>query len=257
MEKLAHQAILFLKRNSSTVLTCVGAAGVIATSVLAVKATPKARMLIDEAEDVKGEPLTKLETVKVAGPAYIPTVITGTATIACIFGANILNKRSQAALTSAYALLDNSYKEYKKKVEELYGEEASAKVREEIAKDAFEEHPIKASNDKQLFYDMYSDRYFESTMQKVLEAQYSLNRSFTTKDYAYLNEFYDYLEIDTIPSGYKLGWSTAQCLEMYWQSWIDFNNELITIDSDDPEYEGLECCVISIMTDPIVGFEDY
>lgn len=257
MEKLARQVILFLKRNSSTVLTCIGAAGVIATSVFAVKATPKARMLIDEAEEVKGESLTKLEVVKVAGPAYIPTVITGTATIACIFGANVLNKRNQAALTSAYALLDNSYKEYKKKVEELYGEEASSKVREELANDAFEEHPIAVSNDKQLFYDMYSDRYFESTMQKVLEAQYNLNRSFTTKGYAYLNEFYDYLEIEHIPSGYKLGWSAAQCLDMHCQSWIDFNNELIRIDSDDPDYEGLECCIISIMTDPLVGFEDY
>lgn len=257
MEKLVRQIILFLKRNSSTVLTCVGAVGVIATSVFAVKATPKARMLIDEAEEVKGESLTKLEVVKVAGPAYAPAVITGTATIACIFGANVLNKRSQAALASAYALLDNSYKEYKKKVEELYGEEASAKVREELANDAFEEHPIEVSNDKQLFYDMYSDRYFESTMQKVLEAQYNLNRSFATKGYAYLNEFYDYLEIEPIPSGYKLGWSKAQCLDMHCQSWIDFNNELIAIGSDDPDYEGLECCVISIMTDPIVGFEDY
>ena len=115
MNKLLRSSKLFLKRNSSTILTVVGATGVIATSVMAVKATPKALAMIEKAKEEKGEDLTKLETIKVAGPAYIPAAIAGISTIACIFGANILNKRQQAALMSAYALIDNSYKEYKNK----------------------------------------------------------------------------------------------------------------------------------------------
>lgn len=83
------------------------------TAVMAVKATPKALRLIEEAEKEKGKKLTKTETVKVAWTPYIPTVLVGASTIACIFGANVLNKRRQAALMSAYALLDSSYKEYK------------------------------------------------------------------------------------------------------------------------------------------------
>ena len=105
----------FLRRNSSTILTCIGAVGVVATAVMAVKATPKALELIENAKEEKGEELTKIEVVKVAGPTYIPAIVTGVATVACIFGSNVLNKRSQASLMSAYALLDNSYKEYKKK----------------------------------------------------------------------------------------------------------------------------------------------
>ena len=153
MNKLLSQSKRFLKRNSSTILTCVGAAGVIATTITAVKATPKAMLLIQNAEEEKGEKLTKLEVVQVAGPVYIPSIMIGASTIACIFGANALNKRSQAALMSAYALVDNSFKEYKNKVSELYGEETDMRIREELAKDKYEESGIVAEDEKQLFYD--------------------------------------------------------------------------------------------------------
>ena len=112
----------FIKHNASTILTCVGAGGVVATAVMVAKESPKALSLLEYATEEKGEKLTKWEKVKIAGPVYIPAVITGTATIACIFGSNIISKHQQASLMSAYALLDNSYKEYKKKTDELYGE---------------------------------------------------------------------------------------------------------------------------------------
>ena len=84
-------------------------------------------------KEEKGEELTNFEIVKTAGPAYIPATVTGIATIACIFGANVLNKRRQAALMSAYALLDTSYKEYKGKLKELYGEEVHQNIVNSIA----------------------------------------------------------------------------------------------------------------------------
>ena len=123
----------FIKRNGSTILTCVGAVGVVATAVVAVQATPKALQLLELAKEQKGEELTKVEVLKVAGPIYIPAVVIGVSTISCIFGANTLNKRKQAALTSAYALLNSSYKEYKKKVVDLYGEEVDSHIKQEIA----------------------------------------------------------------------------------------------------------------------------
>ena len=116
MNNLIHRSKHFLSRNGSTILTIMGGVGVVATSVMAVKATPKALQLLDKAEQEKGEKLTKLETVKVAAPVYIPTVLIGTSTLICVFGANVLNKHKQASLASAYALIDTSFKEYKKKV---------------------------------------------------------------------------------------------------------------------------------------------
>ena len=124
----------FVKKHGSTILTTLGVVGVIGTTVAAVKETPKALMLLNEAKKEKGEELTVIEKVKVAGPVYIPSVIIGTSTIACIIGSNVLNKRHQAALLSAYTMLDQSYKEYKDKVIDLYGEETDEKIEEEISK---------------------------------------------------------------------------------------------------------------------------
>ena len=169
MNNLVNVSRSFLKRNASTILTCIGAAGVIATSIAAVKATPKAEILLREAEEEKGENLTTLEKIQIAGPAYIPSLLIGASTIACIFGANILSARQQATLMSAYGLLDASYKEYSKKVKELYGEEADNKVKEEVTKEHYTEIPETIPEGKQLFFDFKTLNYFESTMDEVLQ----------------------------------------------------------------------------------------
>lgn len=111
----------FLKRNAPTILSCLGAAGVVSTSIFTAKATTKASALIEQATLEKGEKLEPLEVINVALPVYIPAILSGVATVACIFGANTLNKNHQASLIAAYGMLDQSYKEYKAKVEELHG----------------------------------------------------------------------------------------------------------------------------------------
>ena len=251
MNKLVHRAMLFCNRNASTILTCIGGAGVVATSVMAVQATPKAIKLLEEAKQEKGEDLTKLETVRIAGPAYIPSILVGASTIACIFGANVLNKRKQAALTSAYALLDNSYKEYRKKVTDLYGEQVDEKIKSEIAKDKYEDSDITVRNDKQLFYDEFSGRYFESTTADVIAAEYEINKRISEWGSAYLNVFYALLDIPITDYGDHLGWSACGLYEMYWNQWLDFDHQKVVLD------EGLECTIISFIQEPIPGFEDY
>lgn len=161
----------FLKRNSPTILTCIGAAGVIATTVTAVRATPKALQLIEEAEAEKGEKLTKLEIVQVASMPYIPAAVIGLSTIACIFGANVLSSRNQASIMSAYALLDQSYKEYRSKVNDIYGEDADLTVKSEVAKDVHERSDVllSESDEDLLFFDMNSLQYFNAPMNEILE----------------------------------------------------------------------------------------
>ncbi len=246
----------FLRRNSSTILTCVGAVGVVATTVMAVKATPKALSLIEDAKGEKGEELTKFEIVKIAGPTYIPTAITGLATIACIFGSNVINKHQQAALMSAYALVDNSYKEYKKKVDELYGEEAGKEVRAEIAKDKYTGDGTLVDDDKELFYDFYSGQYFESTREMVLWAQYETNRAMAVNDGVSVNEFYDFLGLEPIEGGDYVGWTHSILEQMYWDSWIEFEWEQIVIDEHDDGYGGLECTIIHMTHEPVIEFLD-
>lgn len=251
MNKLLYSSKRFLNRNAATILTCIGGAGVIVTAVMAVKATPKATRLLEVAKEEKGEDLTALETIEIAGMTYVPTVITGMATIACIFGANVLNKRQQAALTSAYALLNSSYQDYKKKVEELYGEAADIRVREELAKDKYEEEHYEVHDDKQLFYDEVSERYFEATMADVIRAEYEVNKKITELGGANLNEFYDHLKIPTVDYGDYMGWSIGSLMSTKWTQWLDFKHEKVVMD------DGLECYIISLSCEPMFDYEYY
>ena len=251
MNSLLSKSQAFFKRNSATILTCVGAAGVVATTVTAVKATPKAIMLLETAKEEKGEELTKLETVKIAGPAYIPSVLLGASTLACIFGANVLNKRGQASMMSAYALANNAYKEFRSKVDELYGEEAGAAVRAGIAKDKYDENPVEVHDDKFLYYDFYSGRYFESTPAAVQEAEYEINRSLMLNDCVFLNEWYELLDLEPLEHGDNFGWNSCMNSEMYWQTWIDFHHEKALMD------DGMECTIVSFMQEPYADCEEW
>ena len=244
MKKMLRKTGKIVKRNASTILTGVGAAGVVGTAVLTAKATPKALLLLEQAKEEKHEELLVREKVMVMAPAYIPAALVGVATIACIFGANVLNKRQQAALASAYALLDASYKEYKNKVIDIYGEEGDLQVRTEIAKDKYEAQDVEDEDDgKTLFYDEYSQRYFRAANETVLRAEYEINREVTTNFYATINEFYKIVGLDPIDGGDIIGWTSSMMYEMYWSDWVDFWHEKVELE------DGLECYILHF-TDP-------
>ena len=219
LQKALSKTGVFLHRNSPTILTVIGAVGVVATAILAVKATPKAVKQLEKATYEKGEDLTKLEVVQVAGPSYIPTVVMGAATIACMFGANALNKQKQASLASAYALVDRSFKEYRSKLIELKGEEVDREVRDAVVREHCDYHVIGLDipDKKMKFYDEISGRYVECYERDIIDAEYHLNRNYIMRGYSPLNEFYDFLGLPHTKEGEELGWSTSD--ELYW---IDF-----------------------------------
>lgn len=235
----------FWHKNGSTILTYLGGAGVVATSLLTAKATPKAMRLIEEVEKEKGEELSKWETVRLTTPTYLPAASVGIATIACIFGANILSKRHQAALTSAYALLDQTFKRYRKEVVDLYGEEEDDEIMTTITVEKAEETYIQSGyfgntcdlsvednyGENKLFYDGYSNRFFESTIEQVMSAEYHLNRNYVLRGYTVLNELYEFLGLDDTEEGSVLGWAPIDD-GMYW---IDFNHHKVRL-KDGTEY---------------------
>lgn len=255
MRGLIHKANLYLARSSPTILSCIGAVGVIATTVLAVKETPKAVELIkaDSRRNHDGDPdaYTKIEAVKSCWHCYIPAAAVGVSTIVCILGANVLNKRQQAAITSAYMLVNNAYKEYRDKVKEIYGNEVDSEIRGMIAKDKYEESDIEVSDRNLLFYDQYSGRYFERTMAEVIDAEYHINRKFNFDDYVRLNDFYKLLGLPETDFGNLIGWSIGAGYNTHDYQWIDFDHELVIME------DGLECYIISSPTDPTTDYKDY
>ena len=255
LTQIASKTQHYAKKNASTILSCLGALGVVGTTLSAIKATPKAIEVLEDEEEIKMErdnqSLTNFEKALVLAPVYFPTILFGTATITCIFGANALNKKKQAALTSAYAYLNSSFNEYKDKVKAIYGEDGEKRVREEIAKDKYIQQSIPESNEDMLFFDEYSGRYFELTLFDLQNAVYRLNRTFALEGYTNLNEFYRYVDLPETDYGEVLGWSGLKCWETVNSAWID-------IKWDDMELpDGLVAQAIRFPIPPEEGYEEW
>lgn len=237
----------FLRKHSSTILTVAGATGVVVTSVLAVKATPKALLLLEEAKKEKGDELTPVEVVKTAWKPYIPTFLVGTSTIACIFGINYLSIKNQASLMSAYALLDSSYKEYQNKVKELHGEEADINVKHEMAKAKLDDALI-VEEGKMMFFDYYSMNWFESTMESVLLAEAEFLKILEDRGYACINEYYDILALPHVEFGYQLGWFDIENNDPYNCHELEFKYETGILPN------GKEYCIITTNMPPSADY---
>lgn len=203
------------------VFAAVASGGVILTTILAVKETPKAIRLLEERQKEEDE-LSKLEKVKTVIPTYIPAIASGLATVTLIFASVLSKSKAGVPVIEACAYLDQAYQKCKKLVKEQKAEEASYSP---------DKHKSFA---EALFYDFHSDRYFWRTMEEVIDAEYHLNRNFVLQGYATLNDFYLFLGLDPIESGDEIGWDILSGLEELGYKWIDFEHELVD-ESDDPD----------------------
>lgn len=240
LTKILYRSGGYIKKNSSTILTCLGGVGLIATAVATGFGSIKASKMVIDAREEKGEELTKLETVCAAAPAYIPPIVLGVSTLVCIFGANALNKRQQAALISAYAVLQNGYSEYRKKVNELYGENADETVKEALIEEKFKSVDFKPNSENiSVFYESYYGDFFEASDADIFYAIYHFNRNFQLRGYASVAELHEFLGLPVQEADKAIGWNA----EGFWEDglvpWIDF--EFYTKALDD----GMEYTVMS------------
>lgn len=213
LTKLCKDAQAIVRKHSPEILTGIGITGMITTTVLAVRATPKAMMLIEERKlDLETEQLKKTEIVKTVWPCYIPTILTGTMSIACIIFASSVNARRNAALATAYALSETTLRDYQDKVIETIGEKKESVVRDAIAKDKIEKDPVDTNEivitDKgdTLCYEPLSGRYFRSDIDKIKRALNEINNMLLKDDYISLNDFYCEIGIGETKIGDEIGW---------------------------------------------------
>lgn len=241
-----------LRHASPIILTCLSVAGVVGTTVMAVRATPKALRLIKAKKDeLETDKLTPRELVQTTWQCYIPSALIGTGTIACIVGIGIMDRRNQAALTSAYAMLNESYKQYRQAAKKVYGEDADSKIHAEMAKDAYVHTydwgyqvynmDMDPNSEQLLFYDLASKKYFNTTMAAVLNAQYHVNRNLSVRGDCSLNEYLSFLGLDGVENGDEIGWDISYMVEEMDCYWLDFDNQKTTLE------DGLECIVIDTM----------
>lgn len=193
-------------KHSPEILTGIGIAGMLSSTIMAVKATPKALDIIAE---IKGEKLGKKEEtkkiVKKVAPIYIPTVITTGLSIACIVGASSINHRRNAALATAYSLSESTLKEYQQKVIETIGPKKEEEIQQKIAQDHVDKHPIEnhqvymnKKNDILFYLDLSGEDdanpfketgfYFMHDLNDMYKIQDLLNRRLRSEMYLSVDE---------------------------------------------------------------------
>lgn len=210
-----------LKAHSPLILTGIGVAGVVSTTILAVKATALAVEEIKLYENK--EPYVTVKTnvrekIELTWPLYIPTIMMGSVTIACIIGANTINSKRQAALISAYSITETAFREYREKVVDQIGKNQEQKVQDGIAQDRINNDPVKevliTGNGDVLCYDTYTGRYFESNIETLRKAQNDINLQCIHEMNASQNDFYRKIGLPPISNGDEVGWNTDNVMDL-------------------------------------------
>lgn len=203
-----------ISRHSPEILTGIGIAGMVTTTILAVKATPKAIKLIEAEKQAKHvDALSPVDTVKTVWKCYIPAAMTGVSSIACLIGSNAINAKRNAALTTVYTLSEMARNEYKEKVIETIGEKKERTIKEKVDAERIKKDPVSkkeviiTEKGTTLCYDHVFGRYFKSDIDIINRAMNKINREIVINMYASLNDFYAELGLSPVEMGYDLGWN--------------------------------------------------
>lgn len=215
MAKFFKEAQMFISEHSPEILTGIGIAGMVTTTVLAVKETPKALQLIEEKKRSEHvDELTPVETVKACWKCYIPAAVTGVASMVCLIGAGSVNARRYAALTAAYKLSETTLDEYRAGVIKTIGEKKEKTVREQVSQDRIEQNPV--SNKEVIFtgkgdtllLEPASMRYFNFDIDKLKRIENMLNKRMIHDMFGSvsLSDFYDEIGLEHTDFSDVIGW---------------------------------------------------
>lgn len=251
MKKIFNDISEKMSKHSPEILVGVGIAGMFSTVVMSIKATPKVYSMIEKEKEVRRleekPELTKVDILKMAWKPYLPAAIMFGCSTACIIGANSVNAKRNAVLSTACHISERALVEYRDKVVEVIGEEKEKEIRDKVSKDRMEKDPVSnntvilAKGDT-LCYDTITGRYFKSDVDKIKKAENELNHILITGDYCSLNEFYDMLDIPATEMGTAVGWNVKNGLvEIYFSAQI----------ADD----GQPCVVVNYDIQPTYNFD--
>ena len=237
-QKVAQQAIV-LQKHSPTILFGIGVVGVVATTVLASRATLKVETVLDDL-DAKLEDIEALysagedarysttdyrkdkvhaysRAVVGLNKLYVPTVIVGVTSIAALTGSHRILTNRNAALGIAYTTLDKAFSEYRRRVVDDIGPERERDIRfagviQEVPgenKEIKRGTSVSASPYSFFFSPQHSTQWSDRPDYNFifLKAQQTYaNDRLKAKGYIFLNDVLDSLGIDRTPAGQSCGW---------------------------------------------------
>lgn len=253
--KFARDVRGSLSKHSPAILTGIGIAGMLTTTVLAVKATPKALRLVEEKKkELNTETLAPVDAVKATWKCYVPAAATCAASIACLIGANSVNAKRYGALATAYKLSEKAFTEYRGKVVETIGEKKERTVRDKVSEQQVKDNPISTkeviitSKGSTLFFEPLSHRYFYSTLDKIKRAENNLNKQIICDAFdagVTVNDFYEEIGIPGTDTGDSLGWKIDGLIDIYPSAQMA---------EEGSEHEGEPCIVLNYTNPPKYDF---
>ena len=203
-----------LKKYSPQILTGIGIAGMIATTITAVKATPKALQLIDEREIQENKRLSTTEVIKTTWKCYVPAAVTGVCSIGCLIGASSVNARRNAALATAYTISETALKEYKEKTVEVVGEKKEQVIRDAVARDKLEKAQVTSrefiitGKGETPCFDPLTNSCFKADIEILRKAENILNKRMRDEMVITVNDFLQEIGLDPCDDaiGENMGW---------------------------------------------------
>lgn len=212
--KVLKEIPKIFRRHSPEILTGIGIAGMIVTTITAVKATPKALQLVDEREIREGKRLTNSEIVKTTWKCYVPAAVTGICSIGCLISASSVNSRRIAALSTAYSISEAALRDYKEKAVEVVGEKKEQAIRDAVAREKLERANVKertfvATGRGEIpCFDPLTNTCFKSDIETLRKAENTLNKMMRTEMQITVNEFLQEIGLDPCYQsiGDYMGW---------------------------------------------------
>ena len=237
--------------NAPEILIGFGLAGMLTSTIMAVKATPKAMDIIREEEDYLNRDLSTAEKVKLAWKPYVPAAVGYCASAALIISANNVNSKRSAMFAGAYKLSEQTLATYKDKVIETIGEEKEREISDKVIRERYSSVPktqpaseVIYGTGQCLCHDPLSGRYFNADMDKIRRVENELNYRLMKENMVSLNEFYTELGMECTEMGFKYGWNIDDGLiEVRFTSIITDDNKL--------------CLVVSFARNPRLEFDSW
>lgn len=239
-----------VQKHSPEILMGVGVVGVVTSTVMACKATMKLNDVLEESKEtrdkikeVENNPkyedkyspedakkdlaINYMQTGMKVAKLYAPAVLLGGASLGCLLASNDILRKRNAALSAAYMTVDRSFKEYRNRVTERFGEEVEKEIRYGIKAEQIETTVVDEDGNettvtntvKTMDPNLYSDyaRFFDAAspywqndpeynlMFLKAQQQYA-NDLLRAKGRLFLNDVYDMLGIEKTKAGQVVGW---------------------------------------------------
>lgn len=223
---MVRSAGRFIAKHSTKILTVSSACGVVTTAALSGEARLKMDQLLRQLRAKYKGDIPKSELIKAIATVYAPTFISGGLTITSIICTYKAEARKHALIASLYSASEAALREYQSKVIEEIGEKKEMKIRDKVISDKIEANPpdektvIITGTGETLCYDVYSDRYFKSDIEKIRKIENDVNRRIFSEMWVTLNEVYYDLGLKRVKYGDVIGFNVDNMLHFHFSSHI-------------------------------------